>query len=235
MPPQNSKHYHVPFGNDANFVNHSGVATIKIQQFFRNSSSTLARLARHPSAFTSMCGTDTAGRGPMEPPPEGGARTKPYSTENSSSANRILRTRQKNPDQNPWHQGMTRYSRTDFIYIYLCARGDSNSRSWPRPGSRITSHLIPVVVVVAVVVVVVVVVVVLTSSRIIKSVVTGQAPSVNNVDWHHCTLCTCVQATPLGVTRRQSSQYHTISGNVISMQRRSCFFLFNCQPVAPVV
>ena len=40
MPPQNSKHYHVPFGNDANFVNHSGVAAIKIQHFFQNSSST---------------------------------------------------------------------------------------------------------------------------------------------------------------------------------------------------
>ena len=28
MPPQNSKHYQVPFGNDANFVNHPGVADI---------------------------------------------------------------------------------------------------------------------------------------------------------------------------------------------------------------
>ena len=119
MPPQNSKYYHVPFGNDNNFVNHSGVAAIKIQQFFQNSSSTLARLARHPCAFTSMCGTDTAGRGALEPSPEGDARTKPYSTENSSSANRILRPRQKTPDQSPWHQGMTRYSRNDFIvYIY---------------------------------------------------------------------------------------------------------------------
>ena len=33
MPPRNSKHYHVPFGNDANFVNHSGVAAIKIEHF----------------------------------------------------------------------------------------------------------------------------------------------------------------------------------------------------------
>ena len=31
MPPQNSKHYQVPFGNDANFANHPGVAVIKIQ------------------------------------------------------------------------------------------------------------------------------------------------------------------------------------------------------------
>ena len=101
VPPQNSKHHHVPFGNDANFVNHSGVAAIKIQQFFQNSSSTLARLARHLSAFTSMCRTDTAGRGALEPLPEGGARTKLYSTENSTSANRILRPRQKTPDQSP--------------------------------------------------------------------------------------------------------------------------------------
>ena len=33
-PPQNSKHYQVPFGNDANFVNHPGVAVIKIQPNF---------------------------------------------------------------------------------------------------------------------------------------------------------------------------------------------------------
>ena len=30
MPPQNSKHHQVPFGNDANFVTHPGVADIKI-------------------------------------------------------------------------------------------------------------------------------------------------------------------------------------------------------------
>ena len=34
MPPQSSKHYQVPFGNDANFVNHPGVADIKIQPKF---------------------------------------------------------------------------------------------------------------------------------------------------------------------------------------------------------
>ena len=107
MPPQNSKHYQVPFGNDANFVNHPGVADIKIQtkspKFLLNMRylQLLACLARHPSAFTSMCGTDTAGRGALEPPPEGGARTKLYSTENSSSANCILRPRQKTPDQIP--------------------------------------------------------------------------------------------------------------------------------------
>ena len=31
MPPQNSKHYQVPFRNDANFVNHPDAADIKIQ------------------------------------------------------------------------------------------------------------------------------------------------------------------------------------------------------------
>ena len=31
MTPQNSKHYQVPFGNDASFVNHPGVADIEIQ------------------------------------------------------------------------------------------------------------------------------------------------------------------------------------------------------------
>ena len=31
MPQQNSKHYQVPFGNDANFVNHPGAADIRIQ------------------------------------------------------------------------------------------------------------------------------------------------------------------------------------------------------------
>ena len=31
MPQQKSKHYQVPFGNDANFVNHPGAADIKIQ------------------------------------------------------------------------------------------------------------------------------------------------------------------------------------------------------------
>ena len=113
MTSQNSKYYHVPFGNDANFVNHSGVAAMKIPQIFKYFSPTLARLARHRSAFTSMCGTDTAGRGALEPPPEGGARTKLYSTVNSSSANRILRPRQKNSWPNKY---MT--PRNDLMYQY---------------------------------------------------------------------------------------------------------------------
>ena len=36
----------------------------------------LACLAQYPSAFTSRCRTDKAGRGALEPPPEDGARTK---------------------------------------------------------------------------------------------------------------------------------------------------------------
>ena len=32
MPPQNFKHYQEPFGNDADFVNHPGVADIKIHR-----------------------------------------------------------------------------------------------------------------------------------------------------------------------------------------------------------
>ena len=73
----------------------------------------LARLARHPSAFTSVCGTDTAGRVALEPPPEGGAPTKLYSTENSSSANRMVRPRQKTPDQIHDTEG------NDFLYVYI--------------------------------------------------------------------------------------------------------------------
>ena len=36
----------------------------------------LARLAQHPSAFTSRCGTDKAGRGASEPPAEDRAQKK---------------------------------------------------------------------------------------------------------------------------------------------------------------
>ena len=88
MPPQNSKRLQVPFGNDANFANYPGDADIKIQPkspgiplrhavFLQ----LLACLARHPSAFTSLCGTDTAGRGALEPPLEAGARTKLFDRE----------------------------------------------------------------------------------------------------------------------------------------------------------
>ena len=41
----------------------------------------LAFLAQHPSAFTSRCRTDKAGRGALEPPPEDGARMKRFDRE----------------------------------------------------------------------------------------------------------------------------------------------------------
>ena len=58
------------------FKNSSGVYRPKYEKnvFF-------ACLAQHLSAFTSMCGTDTAGRGALEPPPEDGARTKLFDRE----------------------------------------------------------------------------------------------------------------------------------------------------------
>ena len=95
MPPQNSKHYQVPFGNDANFVNHPDAADNNVQPKSPKFSSTfgilqvVACLPRHPSAFTSMCGTDTAGRGASEPPPKGGARTKLFDREFQFSESHI--------------------------------------------------------------------------------------------------------------------------------------------------
>ena len=123
MPPQDSKHYHVPFGKYANFCKSSRRCrhqdATKIPEIPPRHAlflQLLACLARHPSAFTSMCGTDTEGRGALEPPPEGrGARTKLYSTENSSSANRILRPRQKTPDQIPDTKKM-------ILFIHLLSR-----------------------------------------------------------------------------------------------------------------
>ena len=44
-------------------------------------SALLASLAQRLSAFTSMCGTDTAGRGALERPPEDSARTKVFDRE----------------------------------------------------------------------------------------------------------------------------------------------------------
>ena len=44
-------------------------------------SALLACLAQRLSAFTSMCGTDSAGRGALEPPPKDGARTKLFDRE----------------------------------------------------------------------------------------------------------------------------------------------------------
>ena len=47
----------------------------------RKKSALLAYLAQRLSAFTSRCGTDTAGRGALEPPPEDGAQTKLFDRE----------------------------------------------------------------------------------------------------------------------------------------------------------
>ena len=44
-------------------------------------SALLACLAQRLSEFTSRCGTDTAGRGALEPPPEDSARTKLFDRE----------------------------------------------------------------------------------------------------------------------------------------------------------
>ena len=55
----------------------------------------LACLAQHPSAFTSRCGTDTAGRGALEPPPEDGARTKLFDRQFQFREFRILRPARK--------------------------------------------------------------------------------------------------------------------------------------------
>ena len=55
----------------------------------------LACLAQRLSAFTSRCGTDTAGRGALGPLLEDGARTKLFDRE-FSPENRILGPRRKN-------------------------------------------------------------------------------------------------------------------------------------------
>ena len=80
MPPQTSKLYQLPLGNDAKFVNHPGAADIKntinisgIPPRHAVFLQHLACLARHPSTFKEMCGSDTAGQGALEPPPEAGA------------------------------------------------------------------------------------------------------------------------------------------------------------------
>ena len=101
MPPQNSKHYQVPFGNDANFVNHPGAADIKIQprspkflldmRYFCNFS--LVSLGIRPRSR--RCAERTRqGEGRWSRPPKA-ALERSYSTENSCSANRILGPRKK--------------------------------------------------------------------------------------------------------------------------------------------
>ena len=61
----------------------------------------LACLARHPSAFTSRYGTDTAGRGAFEPPPEDGARTKLFDREFQFRESHTEAETKKNPDRIP--------------------------------------------------------------------------------------------------------------------------------------
>ena len=55
----------------------AGAYTVQIKK----RSALLARLSQRLSAFTSRCGTDTAGREASEPPPEDGARTKLFDRE----------------------------------------------------------------------------------------------------------------------------------------------------------
>ena len=117
MPPQNSKHYQVPFRNDANFVNHPDAADIKIQpkspkflldmRYFCNFS--LVSLGIHP--HSRRCAERTRqGEGRWSRPPKA-ALERSYSIENSSSANRILRPRRKkNSWPNPWNQRMIQYN-----------------------------------------------------------------------------------------------------------------------------
>ena len=74
MPPQNEKHYEVPFKmmpilsvicrhEDTSEISEIPPRNAVFLQL-------LVCMARHPYAFTSMCGTDTAGRGALGPPPE---------------------------------------------------------------------------------------------------------------------------------------------------------------------
>ena len=58
------------------FIGSSGAYRPKYQK-----STLLACLAQRQSAFTSRCGTDTPGRGALEPPAEDGARTKLFDRE----------------------------------------------------------------------------------------------------------------------------------------------------------
>ena len=83
--------FYQPFHVHPDPENNSRVP-FKIQNF----GALLAFLAQRPSAFTSWCRTDKAGRGAKEPPPEDGARTNRFDRENPvSSENSILRPRRK--------------------------------------------------------------------------------------------------------------------------------------------
>ena len=111
--------YRLEIGNDPNFVNHPGAAAIKIQpkppkflldmRYFCNFS--LVSLGIRPRSR--LCGTDTAGRGALEPPPEGGVRTKPFDREfqyreshTSAEIKKNLLSKYLNPKK-------------DFIFMYM--------------------------------------------------------------------------------------------------------------------
>ena len=84
---QNSSNYRLEMM--PTFVNNPAAADTKIQPKSISGIATrhafflqlLACNARHPSAFTSVCGTDTAGGGTFQPPPEAGAQTKLFDRE----------------------------------------------------------------------------------------------------------------------------------------------------------
>ena len=87
----------------------------------------LACLARHPSAFTSMCGTDTAGRGAFEPPPEDGARTKLFDREFQFRELHTEAETKKNSWPNPWKE--------EWSYTYT--RAPHGRRHSPAPMLRV--------------------------------------------------------------------------------------------------
>ena len=122
MPPKNSKHYNSnqqPFGNDANFANHPGAADMKIQpkspkllldmRYFRNF--LLVSLGINPCSRRCVERT-RQGEGRWSRPSKP-AFERSYLTENSSSANRILRPRRKKLLTESLKQRMN-------LYIYIC-------------------------------------------------------------------------------------------------------------------
>ena len=72
-------------------------------------------LAQRLSAFASRCGTDTAGRGALEPPPEDGARTKLVDREFQLRESHTEAETEKTPDRIP-----PKKNDQIYIYIYLC-------------------------------------------------------------------------------------------------------------------
>ena len=130
MPPQNSTHYNstkLPVGNDANFVNHPGAADIKIQpktpeflldmRYFCNFS--LVSLGIRPRSRRRAERT-RQGEGRWSRPPKP-ALERSYLTENSSSANRILRPRRKN--------FLTESLKQKNGFIYICILNNDVSLS----------------------------------------------------------------------------------------------------------